>query len=287
MQKNGFFALLFASFFFSLISVLNRFIPQHIGIFYQVGIKTFFLSGLFLGAGVFSKDLISIKKSDWLLLLLRGVFFIADFGSFFFAVNNLPLGTTLFLFYAGSIFSSYLYGGVVLKEKLTWVKIASVTAAFSGLGIIYFGNMSTSINIFILFAFFAGVCFGLETATSKKLTSSYSINQVNLLAYITATIISIPLLFFHKETIILVMPANVWVTFIAFSVVAFLAFYTTLYGFKYIEAQKGSIILLAELLFIIVIGYFLFKEIPNGNTLLGGLFILFALIVPNTRLGNN
>lgn len=245
------------------------------------------MSVIFLITGIFCKDLITIKKNDIPLLSFRGILFIADFGSFFIAVNHLSLGTTLFLFYAGSILANYVYGRLILKEKTTKVKIISMLLAFIGLSVIYYDSITSITNIFILYALFAGICFGLETATSKTLTSRYSVNQVNLTAYIAATIGSLLLVVINKETITFIMSARTWLAFISFSLVGVCAFYTTLYGFKYIEAQKGSLILLAELLFALIIGFFLFQEVPNSNTVLGGIFILIALILPNTRLANS
>lgn len=57
--------------------------------------------------------------------------------------------------------------------------------------------------------------------------------------------------------------------------------YVVLYGYKVLEAQVASILLLAEIIFGIAIGYFAYQEIPTITTLIGGLCIVAALTLPN------
>ena len=53
-----------------------------------------------------------------------------------------------------------------------------------------------------------------------------------------------------------------------------------IWGFKHIDAQIGSLIMLSEILFGILIGYLFFKETITIFTLLGGIFIITAIVLP-------
>lgn len=56
------------------------------------------------------------------------------------------------------------------------------------------------------------------------------------------------------------------------------------YGFKRVEAQIGSLILLFDIIFGIILGYIIFKESISFTALIGGSMILAAIILPNIRM---
>jgi drug/metabolite transporter (DMT)-like permease len=84
-----------------------------------------------------------------------------------------------------------------------------------------------------------------------------------------------------RERVILDLPHQTWYALIGFSVIGVLAFYLVLYGYSKLEAQKASLIMLAELIFVIIVGYILYQEIPSWNVSIGGMFIVLALALPN------
>jgi len=282
-NHHGVLVLLLSSFLFALMSVFARFVPHEIGTFYQLFLRSILMGGIFLLTGLGYKQLTAIKQKDVPLFFLRGLFVVGDFGSFFIAVNHLPLGTTLFLMYAGFILTSYLYGRLVFHEQLDRIKILSFLSALGGLVIVYAGGLFALGNMFVLLALMTGVCFGLLTATSKHLTDRYSINQVNAVAYLTAAVISVPLLLLTKEIVTFILPLATWIFFVAYGLLGVVVFYTTLYGFKYVEAQKASLLLLGEIIFVIIIGVLFYKEIPTLNTIIGGVLIVVALALPNIK----
>ncbi|MEK7572029.1 MAG: DMT family transporter [Patescibacteria group bacterium] len=289
MKKNssnhhGILALLTATFFFSLNTLFNRFVPVEIGTFFQLFLRTTLMSVLFLLVGLILKDFSSVKGKDWPLFITRGLLVAGDFALFFIAVNQLPLATTLFLFYAGSIITNYLYGLCVLKEKLTKQTVGGLLLALCGLVFIYSDGLSSLAQDASIFAVASGVFFGLMTATSKNLSIRYSVTQINIIAYITAALAAIPLMSFQQEQFRLLLPNQTWILFGGFALTTFIAFYAVIYGYKYVEAQKASLVLLTEILFIVLFGFLFFQEIPTMHTFIGGICILFALVLPNISL---
>ena len=56
-----------------------------------------------------------------------------------------------------------------------------------------------------------------------------------------------------------------------------------MYGFKYLEASIGSIILLAEILFAVFFGLILFQEAITLSIIGGGICIIVAMILPELQ----
>lgn len=282
-EKKGIIILLLASLFFALITIFNRLVPTTIGIFGQSLFRTGIMGIVFLGMAVGAREIKRVKTKDVLLLIFRGLLFVVDFTSFFIAANHLPLGTTLFLFYAGSVISSYIYGFLFLHERINKIKIVSLGLAFIGLFIMYGKDLTLIVNSASFFGVLAGICFGVETATSKHITDRYSVNQVNFITYLTAAVLSCMALPIVKERFSFNLSLESWIIFILFALFGVGAFYATIYGYKYVEAQKASIILLLDCIIVIPIGFIFYREIPAITTIIAGIFIISAVIFPNIK----
>jgi drug/metabolite transporter (DMT)-like permease len=245
------------------------------------------MSLLFYALGKYTNTLTSIQKKDLTLFLLRGLFILLDFSSFSYAVSHLPLGTTLFLFYAAFITVNFIYGSLILHEKITIIKTVSSVLAMIGLYIIYRNDITTIHLLPALAAINSGAFFGLVTSTSKTLSDKYSPSQINLGAFGITAILTLLVIPFTSESLSFTYSFHIWLAIILFSFVLTIANYAIIIGFKYIEAQKASLILLAEIIFTIIVGMIFYKEIPSINVGLGGLFITIALALPNIPFKKN
>lgn len=280
-QNKGFVELVSATLLFSLFGVFTRLIADQLGVFFQLLLRAMLMSIIFYFISSLTKSLKDIDKKDIKLFVLRGVFIVADFSCFYVAINNLPMGLTLFIFYAANIIISFIFGSLFLKEKLDTVKIMSLIFAILGLFIMYKDSFTAFRFLPLIAALISGFCFGLTTTTSKKLTDRYSSIQVNLVAYFVASLLVLPVLLLSRETVNLHIPLITLLEVMGFALVGVGAFLLTLDGFKHMEAQKASIVMLMELIFVTVIGFILYHEIPTVSTLIGGVFILSALALPN------
>ncbi len=279
--SKGIVALFFATFLFSLFGVFTRLIADQVGVFFQLLVRVSIMCGIFFAIGRLTHSFKKIKGNDFKLFILRGILVVVDFTSFYIAITQLPLGLTLFIFYAASVAANFLYGYLFLHEEITSIKVISLFLALLGLVAIYGDSFGSLKLIPALAAIFSGACFGLTTSTSKTLTDKYSVTQVNFVAYLTAAILAIPLLIIVQEDISFNIPISTILLLILFSITGVGAFYATLYGYKFLEAQKASLIMLAELIFVVLLGFVLYKELPNINTIIGGILILSALALPN------
>lgn len=60
----------------------------------------------------------------------------------------------------------------------------------------------------------------------------------------------------------------------------FLTFYLTLYGYKFMNVNRASLILLLEVVFSFIIGWLVYQEVIDTNKLIGAAMVLTALALP-------
>lgn len=283
-QFSGAGALFLSGFLYSLYGVLTRYVLHDMGLFYQsasryfVGLLIFFLLVKIFGS------LKPIKRKDIKWFVALAVFAFAVNIPFYIAVDNLPLGTALFLFYASSLISSYLFGFFALKEKLSRIKIIALFLAIIGIYLIYKESFQLTKPVFCLAAILSGSFFGLYSTANKMVNLKYPTLQINLINYFLVFLITAPFVLINKEIVNLNLLSFGWLINIIYTLAMIAASFCTVYGFKYIEAQKGSLILLSELIFVVINGFIFFKEVPGFIVIIGGIFILAALTLPNINL---
>ncbi len=71
-----------------------------------------------------------------------------------------------------------------------------------------------------------------------------------------------------------------WLANSLYAIDVIIVTYLVFYGFKHLEAQIGSLIVLSELIFVLVLGFVFYQEVPTVMQLIGGGFILAGMIVP-------
>jgi drug/metabolite transporter (DMT)-like permease len=279
-EHKGGIALLFAALLYSTSGLFTRLLGEQLGTFSQLTLRLIFTSLFFLLFILITKSFKEIHRKDLPILLFRGFLIIADFYCFIHAVSNLPLGLTLFIFYASTTIVNYIFGKLVFHEQITKKKLISLGLAFGGMILLYGGNFGELRFIPMLAALCSGALFGINSATSKLVTGTYSEHLVGGMAYLVATVLSAVFFFLTQEAAPSFISLNTWYICIGFAFVVFLAFYLTMYGYKYLEVQKASIIMLSELVFTVIVGFIFYKEIPNVSTVIGGLFIAGAMVIP-------
>ncbi|KKP67474.1 MAG: hypothetical protein UR68_C0010G0008 [Candidatus Roizmanbacteria bacterium GW2011_GWA2_35_19] len=207
--------------------------------------------------------------------------------AFFVAAVNMPLATTMFIFYAISTIFSYFIGSILFKENINILKIFSILFAVFGLGLIYSDGLIFEKLFFIFLAALSGILFSVYTMASKKISHKYSGVQINYVAYISMIIINLATSLILHENFNLSFFSIPWLANILYGFAAVGAYLLIIKGFKTVEMQKGSIILLFEIIFVVIFGVILFKEIPTRNSIIGGVLIIIAMIIPNLKLLKN
>jgi len=201
----------------------------------------------------------------------------------YYSLAYLHLGTALFIQYAATVITSYILGAFLLKEKLNMKSFTTLILAFLGLVLVYWGDIYLNQLIPLVAAIISGSFFSIYFVFSKRVSSKYSSIQINSFGYTLTVVINFLIALFYKESFNSNFASTAWAANIGYGIAGFISSGLTVYGFKFIDAHKGSIILLSEILFGILFGLLLFHEILNPISLLGGLLIITAVALPNAQ----
>jgi drug/metabolite transporter (DMT)-like permease len=202
----------------------------------------------------------------------------------FIAFNNLPIGLVYFLLYSTMILGGIISGKIFFSEIFTKEKTVSLFLVMVGLFLIYRSDLTLITSIYVFFALGSGLLVGFWNTLSKKVSGNYSEFQIIFLDSLSTLTISLIGFFATKESLPSISNISSWVWIIIFALAGLGSTYFLIRGFKYVEAQVGSLILPMELIFASIFGYFFFKEILSYNIYFGGILIFCAAIIPTLKL---
>ncbi|OGK30924.1 hypothetical protein A3F29_02960 [Candidatus Roizmanbacteria bacterium RIFCSPHIGHO2_12_FULL_33_9] len=282
-ENLGFFLLLTSAFFYSTYGVFSKLISIGFEPFTHAWTRSFLTLILFLIIGLSKKLYIKIKKEDIKWYLIIGIIGALAIAPTYYSLAYLNIGTALFLQYSSTVITSYVLGSIFFKEKLSTKSILALILAFLGLILVYWGDIRLSQIIPALAAFVSGAFYSIWFVFSKKINSKYATIQINTIGYLFAVVINLFVAILLGESFNSDFASTAWLGNLGYALAGFFASGLTLYGFKFIEAHKGSIVLLAEILFGMLFGYYLFSEVLHLTTIIGGLLIIISIALPNIQ----
>lgn len=280
-SSRGFVLLLGAAFFYATYGIFSKIIGGSFEPFSQAWSRGFVTLLCFVGLGLVFRNFIKIKRKDLKYFLLCGGTGSLALAPTFYSLANLHLGTALFIQYAATIITSYILGALILREKLNKLSFLTFALAILGLVLVYWGDIYFNKPIAVLAAIASGVFFALYFVFSKKISSKYPTNEINTFGYTLSVLINLPIALVLGEKLNTNFVSSAWFANIGYGIAAFAGSALTVYGFKFIEAHKGSIVLLSEIVFGVLFGIIFFGEPLNSTVILGGMLIILAAVLPN------
>lgn len=282
-ETKGIFSLIAATFVYGFFGVLTRTVGFEIPVFYASALRAV-VSLLILAVPLFGRKLWKpVKRADWPWFFLRSVGgffgFIGSYVSFYY----IPLGTAYFIFYGGSTVAGYFFGRLLFAEKLTRIKILSLIFALAGLLLIYAQSIGGGNLLYMALAFIGGVGTGTWNTFSKKISGHYSDVQLNFTDFSFNFLFMFVLSIGFREPWVAPAFNLVWLANALFVVMFLATGQLMVYGFKRLDAQIGSLIMLTEVLFGILLGYLFYREIPSAWAFVGGALIITAIVLPEIR----
>ena len=276
------FNLVFASFFFSLMTVCVKNINQRIPIYELV----FFRSLLSL---IITLSIIKIRNiNPWgnnkLLLILRGLLGTSALVCIFYAIRNMPLSISTIIQYTYPIFIS-LFACIFINEKITKNIVFALIVGWLGILLILNTTQLTNINVEIdrlsIFIAFLGAIFtALAYVTVKKLSFTEDVYVIIEYFPLVSFIILLPIVFYNWIT------PNVyellWIIGIGLFTQIGQTFLTI--GLKNLPASEASSINYLQVIFASIWGFLFFSEIININFLLGASLVLLGTIISTTKI---
>lgn len=290
-STRGLIYLLAAALTYSFLPVFIRFLnaekvaPQE-----QMLLRYLFA---FLAAGayfLFSRSKFSFEKKSLVLLLLAAFFGYSLTNLFYtYGIIYTQVSTGLFIFYSFAILTPVL-AFIFLKEKANRFNFISLGLGLISLLLLFQPNALATWKLGGLFALLSAVAQSFYLIARKKL-NQYSSQE--LLVVSTATgIISMAALtwllspaFFTAKLPTLAL--NSWLAAAVAGIFNFGGWFLMSKGFQLVKAATGSLVMLVENVFVVMIGFWFLKETPTLMTLLGGLLVITAAVLVTLKGDNS
>lgn len=225
-----------------------------------------------------------INPADYRWVLVWGISGSLVVVLLYIAFNNIALGTTYFLFYSTMIITGLICGKILFNEKLTINKYTSLVLVIIGLILIYSVEFSVNKIVYVMTALLAGLLIGIWNTFSKKVSSSYSVIQMLLIGTSFALVIGLIGAILFNEGFPVMNDFTSWFWMFGFAIAELSATLLVILGFKYLEAQKASLLMPVEVVYATILGFLVYNESLPLVTLIGGLLILLGAILPNIRV---
>lgn len=278
--NKGLTAMIASSILYGLQGVFIRFIGVSFGIFYPFVIRGIIISGILFTFLYLSKTFKKINSRDYKWFILMSLSGIIAIISVFIAYNNLTIGTVLFAYYAGLALSGFLFGYLFFKEKINTVKATALILSLTGIFLVFSSPILQKELLFLLPALVSGIGSSLWFIASKKI-SKYPYSQIlavdSLVVFTICLIISVAV----GENISFPSFSIQWMSVFGLTAVSLGAFLLSVYGFRLLQAQVASLLLLLEVIFGVFLGWIFFSEILTSQVLIGGCLILIGASLPN------
>lgn len=281
---KNFIALLFAGVAYGSFGVWIRFLSHDLATYQQIFIRN--LLGF-----IFSVIVVLLLRQKWNLkrvnklhVILYAVSFSISQVFYTFSMLDTKLEIATFAFFAASFVGSFVLGKIIFSDGVNLTKIVSLLLAFLGIFVLSFKSFSSGlINLGFVFGFLAGIFDSTTNAFRRSLAGK--VDRFVLVAFqmLGGIIVAIIFLTFFKQG----LPSSISSTTILVAVLfGFLLMglnFMMNFGFQNFDLNLGTIILSIELVAAPIFGLLVFSEVPSRTDIVGGIFILTAIVISNLK----
>jgi drug/metabolite transporter (DMT)-like permease len=202
----------------------------------------------------------------------RTVFLVAAMTLYFLAIARIPLATAISVFFVGPVIAVVL-SIVILKERMTLRKGISLILGAVGSIVILRPGGSTDPGIFL--ALGAGVFFAVYLIVTRQ--ASRESDPVKTLA--VQCVIGVILLTPQAIASWSLPARSDWLFFAGLGLISAISHLLSITAFRFADASTLSPLVYIELIGATLIGYFVFKEVPDVTTVVGAGFIVAAGLI--------
>lgn len=279
-ENTGLLEVFFASLLFGLLPIVVRFGgnlgPYNLS-FFRVVVAAICVY-LFI---IFSRNLkLAPFKYERGKLLLFGILHGFTILGYFLAIQYLTVASAVLLLYSSSVWI-VVFSYFILKEKITKRTFIALVLAFIGIILVVSPQnfFLTESLIGSLGGFAAGIGMGLVYTLSKTF-KKYDKVSLTFWQNLIAIPFVLPLIFFDFPKFSFV---DMWIVLLLGSLFTAVPFILIYKGFGKINAQKGSIVIMLDIVFSIIFAWILFKEVPTLMAMLGGALIIVGTYIVTTK----
>ena len=197
--------------------------------------------------------------------------------------TKIALGT--FAYYSGTIIFSIIFGIIFFRERLNFVRVVSGLLAL--IGLFFFVNPISllSSGLGVAAGFVSGIFDAVGNSCRKEFSGKVDKVFLILLTTLGGILISGLMLFGLRQDAAFIRHISLPILSVGlfFGFLLVVVNYLLLIGFQRFELGMGTVVLSLELFFASLFGLFIFQEIITAREMIGGGFILLAIILPSTR----
>jgi len=274
------FYLVFASLFFSLMTVCVKKIDEAVPIYELVFFRSVF--SLIITSIIIKKKKINPWGKNKSLLILRGLLGTIALICIFYSIRNMPLSISTVIQYTYPIFIS-IFAVFLIKEKINFNLIIGLFLGWFGILIILNPYQSTSYEIdklAIFIAFSGAITTSLAYIAVKKLSKQEDIFIIIKYFPLISVITLIPIV--YANWITPQVSDLIWIIGIGIFTQAGQTFLTL--GLKNLPASQASSINYLQVIFGSIWGVYLFGEKITINFVIGSIFVLLGTIITTGKI---
>jgi len=283
----GFGALLLSAVIFGSFGIWIRFLGEQLSMYQQIVLRNTVAAVLSIGIVLIGRKLTSgiskAKKSNIVFYAIAVPLSVVFYNI---SMLNVKIAVATFVFYVGTIAFSTIISTLFFKEKMTSVKIVSLTCVVIGLACFAYPFSKESLTFGLLAGVISGLFDAISNAFRKDLSGKVDKFLLVLFTAVGGMIVAGGMALYFKQNLGFFTEMSTKTTLVGLLFGALLVGvnYLLLVGFQNFDLSLGTIVLSAELMFALLFGFLVFGEVPTTAEVLGGLFVLVAIIVPNLNV---
>ena len=289
-NSQGIILIMIAMSLFAMQDSLIKFIFEQSTLF-EIFFGRYLVAALLLFAYIkFTKQVVSLKTYYPYLTFIRVLFHFTAFSTFFVSITYMPLATANALFFSCPFFVS-IFAKFFLKEFIGIRRWSAIAFGFTGVLIVLnpnFSNFEYKNLLPVFSAFFYAASMTITKYTSDK----DDVNTQLFYFYVIALILCVIIYFFmgagqfnnkdfdpSTQFIFREWFSNFDYTLqyiILMGVLASIAFTCVFKAYSNYSTSITSIFEYSLIIWSIIIGYFLFDDIPTIRTIIGVIIVISA-----------
>lgn len=223
-----------------------------------------------------------IDRRQLLLCIISGVFLGAHFVCYFASLQLTSVASSVVLVDT-EVFFVALGGILFLRERVSRIGWMCILLTFLGSVVVAMGDLGHGHIKGDLIAFVGAACESIYTLIGRKVRNNISTMTYSWIVYLFAAIVVFAISTasgasvypVERNNLLIALGLCIFCTLLGHSIFS--------WGLKYEKASFVSIAKLLEPIFAAVLAMFIFKEIPTLPTCLGGILIIFGIVLYTTQ----
>ncbi len=289
-MNRGIAALVVLAAAFGIMAVIARYLGNGLGLFEQWYLRyavAFAVSLVVFWRKITLTKFLKLSRREWLVLLFRVVTGqVIGLGLFTLAAERAEVGIVSFMQVLPVL---PLLGVMLFRERLTWQKSVLTLLSFVGAALVVVTSLHslTHLNEGALLSLVSAVFYSAMLVTRKWHDGTLNNREITvaMLGFSCLSAYVLSVIFDHRWTI----PSSHWNMHFVLVVAAAGALSVPVnllisYGFEKVSAVVAGNILTLEEVFGVLFGYLFYREILSLREIIGGLIILFSVVLMNLAI---